>query len=141
MAQAAIGAAHQGVFDLDFRAGLLTLSPEAAQMVGLSVQRDHAECRRLDRRISIPTTATSIRARWRNIATAPAWRSGWNSAPAAQSGPYRWLELRATIVSEQQVPSDCLGLITDITQRKEAEFARRRRKPRASAKRRCRATR
>jgi hypothetical protein len=39
------------------------------------------------------------------------------------SGPYRWLELRATIVSEQDVPSDCLGLISDITQRKEAEFA------------------
>ena len=36
LARAAIGAAHQGVFDLDFRAGLLTLSPEAAQMVGLS---------------------------------------------------------------------------------------------------------
>ena len=40
------------------------------------------------------------------------------------SGPYRWLELRATIVSEQDVPSDCLGLISDITQRKEEEYAR-----------------
>ncbi|HYS45804.1 MAG TPA: bifunctional diguanylate cyclase/phosphodiesterase, partial [Rhizomicrobium sp.] len=39
------------------------------------------------------------------------------------NGAYRWLELRATIVSEQDVPSDCLGLISDITQRKEAEFA------------------
>ena len=38
LARAAIGASHQGVFDMDFRAGLLTLSPEAAQMVGLSVQ-------------------------------------------------------------------------------------------------------
>src|SRR4051812_40758439 len=37
LARAAIGAAHQGVFDLDFRAGLLTLSTEAAQMVGLSM--------------------------------------------------------------------------------------------------------
>src|SRR5215469_1382159 len=36
LARAAIGAARQGVFDLDFRAGLLTLSEEAAQMVGLS---------------------------------------------------------------------------------------------------------
>ena len=32
----AIAAAHQGVFDLDFRASILTLSAEAAQMVGLS---------------------------------------------------------------------------------------------------------
>ena len=35
LALAAIGAAHQGVFDLDFRAQLLTLSPEAALMLGL----------------------------------------------------------------------------------------------------------
>src|SRR5262249_52527232 len=40
-----------------------------------------------------------------------------------QGGPWRWLELRATIVCEQDEPSDCLGLISDITQRKEAEFA------------------
>src|SRR4029079_6376473 len=36
-----------------------------------------------------------------------------------QSEAWRWLELRATIVSEQDVPADCLGLISDITQRKE----------------------
>ncbi|HWU54512.1 MAG TPA: GGDEF and EAL domain-containing protein, partial [Rhizomicrobium sp.] len=40
-----------------------------------------------------------------------------------QGNPWRWLELRATIVCEQDEPSDCLGLISDITQRKEAEFA------------------
>src|SRR5262249_14189056 len=40
-----------------------------------------------------------------------------------QGGPWRWLELRATIVCEQDEPSDCLGLISDITQRKEVEFA------------------
>ena len=123
LARAAIGAAHQGVFDLDFRAGLLTLSPEAAQMVGLSAHEDHA-CR----------TATG----WRHVH--PEDREVYTGAleeyrdrPGlafrlefrARGGrrPYRWLELRATIVSEQDVPSDCLGLISDITQRKEAEFA------------------
>ena len=37
-------------------------------------------------------------------------------APGEQ---WRWLELRASIVTEQDVPSDCLGLLSDITDRKE----------------------
>ena len=40
LALAAIGAAHQGVFDLDFRASLLTLSPESAQLLGLGPRVD-----------------------------------------------------------------------------------------------------
>ncbi|MEY4966959.1 MAG: hypothetical protein RL274_2542 [Pseudomonadota bacterium] len=122
LARAAIGAAHQGVFDMDFRAGLLTLSPEAAQMIGLSVHETtlshgdwlghvHPEdrdvyTRALDEYRHRPGLAFRLEFRARG-----------------GSGPYRWLELRATIVSEQQVPSDCLGLLSDITQRKEAEFA------------------
>ena len=122
LARAAIGAAHQGVFDLDFRAGLLTLSAEAAQMAGLSMREAtlsygdwighiHPEDREiftkaLDDYRQRPGLAFQLEFRIRGA-----------------SGPYRWLELRATIVSEQDVPSDCLGLISDITQRKEAEFA------------------
>ena len=122
LARAAIGAAHQGVFDMDFRAGLLTLSPEAAQMIGLSVHETtlshgdwlghiHPEdrdvyTRALDEYRLRPGLAFRLEFRARG-----------------GSGPYRWLELRATIVSEQQVPSDCLGLLSDITQRKQAEFA------------------
>ncbi|HMH64794.1 MAG TPA: GGDEF and EAL domain-containing protein, partial [Rhizomicrobium sp.] len=122
LARAAIGASHQGVFDLDFRAGLLTLSTEAAQMIGLSVHEttlSHGDwvghvhpddrevyTRALDDYRGRPGLAFRLEFRARG-----------------GSGPYRWLELRATIVSEQDVPSDCLGLISDITQRKEAEFA------------------
>jgi diguanylate cyclase (GGDEF)-like protein/PAS domain S-box-containing protein len=122
LARAAIGASHQGVFDMDFRAGLLTLSPEAAQMVGLSVQEttlSHGDwighvhpddreiySRALEEYRHRPGLAFRLEFRARG-----------------GSGPYRWLELRATIVSEQEVPSDCLGLLSDITQRKEAEFA------------------
>ena len=122
LARAAIGAAHQGVFDMDFRAGLLTLSPEAAQMIGLSVHETtlsdgdwiahvHPEdrevySRALEEYRHRPGLAFRLEFRARG-----------------GSGPYRWLELRATSVSEQNVPSDCLGLLSDITQRKEAEFA------------------
>ena len=120
LARAAIGASHQGVFDLDFRAGLLTLSQEAAQMVGLSAQEttlSHGDWVALvhleDRQVY--TRALEEYRHRPGMAFRLEFRAG--------GGPYRWLELRATIVSEQQVPSDCLGLLSDITQRKDAEFA------------------
>jgi len=123
LARAAIGAAHQGVFDLDFRAGLLTLSPEAAQMVGLSVHEttlshsDWVAHIHPDDRDVYSKALEEYRHR-------PGLAFRLEFRARGQSGPYRWLELRATIVSEQQVPSDCLGLISDVTQRKEADFAR-----------------
>ncbi|HKY19283.1 MAG TPA: GGDEF and EAL domain-containing protein [Rhizomicrobium sp.] len=122
LARAAIGAAHQGVFDLDFRAGLLTLSVEAAQMVGLSVHETplphenwvglvHPDDR------EVYTQAMEDYRHRPGLAFRLEFRA------RAGNAPYRWLELRASIVSEQDVPSDCLGLISDITQRKEAEYA------------------
>ncbi len=122
LARAAIGASHQGVFDLDFRAGLLTLSQEAAQMVGLSVQEttlNHGDWVALvhpDDREVYTKALEEYRHR-------PGMAFRLEFRARGGSGPYRWLELRATIVSEQQVPSDCLGLLSDITQRKETEFA------------------
>ena len=122
LARAAIGAAHQGVFDMDFRSGLLTLSPESAHMVGLSAhettlsQSDWLDHIHPEDRDVYTKALEEYRQR-----PGMAFRLEFRARGA--EGPYRWLELRATIVSEQQVPSDCLGLISDITQRKEAEFA------------------
>ncbi len=121
LALAAIGAAHQGVFDLDFRSQLLTLSPDAAQLLGRGLQETtlshsdflamvHTEDREtykaaLEEYLARPGSAFRLEFR-----------------VAAGQGRWRWLELRATIVSEQEdVPSDCLGLLADITQRKESE--------------------
>ncbi|HEY4075645.1 MAG TPA: EAL domain-containing protein [Rhizomicrobium sp.] len=122
LARAAIGAAHQGVFNLDFRSGLLSLSPEAAQMVGLSVHETtlshgdwighvHPDDR------EVYTQALD------DYRTRPGLAFLLEFRARGGSGPYRWLELRATIVSDEDVAADCLGLISDITQRKEAEFA------------------
>jgi diguanylate cyclase (GGDEF)-like protein/PAS domain S-box-containing protein len=122
LARAAIGAAHQGVFDLDFRAGLLTLSVEAAQMVGLSAHNttlahsDWVAHVHPDDREIYSNALDEYRQR-------PGLAFRLEFRARGSSGPYRWLELRATIVSEQDVPSDCLGLISDVTQRKEAEAA------------------
>jgi diguanylate cyclase (GGDEF)-like protein/PAS domain S-box-containing protein len=121
LARAAIGAAHQGVFDLDFRAGLLTLSLEAAQMVGLAAHEttlahsDWVDHVHPDDREIYSNALEEYRQR-------PGLAFRLEFRARGTSGPYRWLELRATIVSEQDVPSDCLGLISDVTQRKEAEF-------------------
>ena len=101
LALAAIGAAHQGVFDLDFRNQLLTLSPDAAFLLG----RGHHEAT-----LSHSDFLTMIHSQDRDAyaATLEEYRSRPGSAfrtefrvPAGQ-GRWRWLELRATIVSEQE---------------------------------------
>jgi diguanylate cyclase (GGDEF)-like protein/PAS domain S-box-containing protein len=122
LARAAIGAARQGVFDLDFRAGLLTLSEEAAQMVGLSRREatlSHsdwiAQIAPEDREVYVDALE--------DYRHRPGLAFRLEFRIRAAGGSHRWLELRASIVSEQDVSSDCLGLISDITQRKETEFA------------------
>lgn len=119
LALAAIGAAHQGVFDLDFRAQLLTLSADAALMLGLPAQkvtlshsdwlaRLHPEDREIYRDALVLFREPS----------GQAFRLEFRVHGAG--GGWRWLELRASIVTHQDVPSDCLGLLSDITDRKEA---------------------
>ena len=127
LALAAIGAAHQGVYDLDFRSALLTLSPEAARMIGLSqhestlshgdwLEHVHPEDR------GVYSQALEDYRHRPGLSFRLEFRARGGSGPV-EAGKWHWLELRATIVSDQDVPSDCLGLLSDITQRKEAEFA------------------
>jgi diguanylate cyclase (GGDEF)-like protein len=128
LALVAIGAAYQGIFNLDFRAGLLTLSPEAAQMIGLPAREttmshgDWAGLIHPDDREIYNRALEEYRQR-SGLSFRLEFRARGHNTPP-KTGPYRWLELRATIVTEEAVPSDCLGLLSDITQRKDAEFAR-----------------
>ena len=121
LALAAIGAAHQGVFDLDFRSQLLTLSPDAAQLLGRGHHEttlSHSDFQALinsDDRETYTGALTEFSAQ-----PGSAFRVEFRVG--AGQGRWRWLELRATIVTEQEdVASDCLGLLADITQRKEKE--------------------
>jgi len=121
LALAAIGAAHQGVFDLDFRSQLLTLSPDAAQLLGRGLHEvtlshsDFLDLIHLEDRGIYEAALEEYLAR-------PGSAFRLEFRVAAGQDHWRWLELRATIVSEQEdVPSDCLGLLADITQRKENE--------------------
>ena len=118
LALAAIGAAHQGVFDLDFRAQLLTLSPDAALMAGLprhKVTLSHSDwMARLH-----PDDREIYRGALDTFRDQPGQAFRLEFRAKGQGGNWRWLELRASIVTEQDVPSDCLGLLSDVTDRKE----------------------
>jgi len=116
----AIGASHQGIFDLDFAADAITLSREAAALVGVSeansrirhsdwIARLHQEDREIYRRAIAdyrdhPGLAFRIEFRARS-----------------ESGRYPWLELRATMMGDDAKASRCLGLMADVTTRKETE--------------------
>lgn len=119
LALAAIGAAHQGVFDLDFRAQLLTLSPDAALLAGLPAHKvilSHSDwMARLH-----PEDRETYRGALETFRDQPGQAFRLEFRARGQGGVWRWLELRASIVTEQDVPSDCLGLISDVTDRKES---------------------
>ncbi len=119
LALAAIGAAHQGVFNLDFRSQLLTLSPEASGLLGVGsheatlshadwIAHIHPEDREAYRRLLDSHKAKP----------GAAFRLEFRVRLADAS--YRWLELRATIISDGDEPSECLGLLADISERRDA---------------------
>jgi diguanylate cyclase (GGDEF)-like protein len=118
LALAAIGAAHQGVFNLDFRAQLLTLSADAAAMADLPAHRatlSHADwMARLH-----PDDLETYREALEMFRTQPGQAFRLEFRVQGPAGSWRWLELRASIVTDQDVPSDCLGLLSDVTDRKE----------------------
>ena len=116
LALAAIGSAHQGVFAFDLRAQLITLSPEATAMLGLGAHESslsesdwlahvHPEDRGMFRdAIAQARPGEMFRREFRVV-------SGFFT---------RWLELSAS-VNRLDGASDMLGLIADVTLRKEDE--------------------
>jgi diguanylate cyclase (GGDEF)-like protein len=122
LALAAIGASHQGVFDLDFRSQLLTLSPDAALLLGRG--RHEATMSHSDFLALIQSDDREVyTAALEEYSARPGAAFRLEFRVAGGQGRWRWLELRATIVTEQEdVPSDCLGLLADISQRKESEI-------------------
>lgn len=126
LALIAIGASHQGIFNLDFRAGLLTLSPEGARIVGLPVRETavpHADWMGWIHPDDRPVYERALQEYRQRSGLSFRLEFRTRGGGDVSGAPWRWLELRATIVTEEDVPSDCLGLLSDITQRKEAEFA------------------
>ena len=119
-AHQAVGAAHQGVFDLDLVNGQLRLSAETARMTWLGDAR------------SIPHEAwlSRIQADDRQIYTDalkeyrahPGLAFRMEFRVSAEKSRRIWLELRATMMGDAGgTGTRCLGLVSDVTARKEAE--------------------
>ncbi|MDE2134534.1 MAG: EAL domain-containing protein [Alphaproteobacteria bacterium] len=117
----AIDASRQGVFELDFADEAAVLSREAAAPIGLDagrmahrlwVARVHPEDRGVyERAISDFRTRSGL-----------AFRIEFRVR--AEDGAYPWFELRATMKGpENQAAERCVGLLADITLRKESEAA------------------
>jgi diguanylate cyclase (GGDEF)-like protein len=120
VAPLAIGASHQGVFDFDIENGRVRLSQESAAILGLPngttflsnddwVSRIHAE----DREVYL-SAMDDYRAH-----PGLAFRVEFRLASTA--GRHPWFELRATMLGEGSRASRCLGLLADVTTRKESE--------------------
>lgn len=121
-ALAAIGASHQGVFDLDFRADILRLSSEAATLIGFGRESQAIAHSSWLGRVHIEDRAVYEKALrdYRNR-SGLAFRIEFRAR--SENGHYPWLELRATMIGEGNMADRCLGLVADVTTRKESEAA------------------
>ena len=114
---AAVAASHQGVFDFDFETGLLSLSAEAASLLGLpagavEINRESWMDRiHPDDRIVFEQALTTYRQH-----PGTAFRVEFRIRGAG--GRTVWCELRATMTGQATEAERCLGLIADVTARK-----------------------
>jgi diguanylate cyclase (GGDEF)-like protein len=118
----AIAASHQGVFELDFVADTVRLSREAAALIGHpgnAVALSHASW---VERIHPDDRATYREAIHDYQSHAGiAFRIEFRAQ--SDSGRYPWFEIRATMLGEGAKAERCLGLLADVTARKEADAA------------------
>jgi diguanylate cyclase (GGDEF)-like protein/PAS domain S-box-containing protein len=119
-ALAAIGASHQGVFDLDIKKQIVNLSEEAANLIGF--QQGARQFAHDDWKIRIHPEDREV-----YIQAIEDFQSHVGIAfriefrVKSEAGRYPWFELRATMLGDAPPAVRCLGLMADITTRKEAE--------------------
>ncbi len=119
----AIGASHQGVFELDFTDDTVTLSREAASLLGLAENAGHmsqatwlARIHPDDRGV-YEQAVSDFKAR-----AGQAFRIEFRADD--EDRRTRWFELRATMKGPPNGPAErCVGLLADVTVRKETEAA------------------
>jgi len=115
----AIGASRQGVFEIDLANDVAVLSKEAAALLGMDAMRlPHelwtARIHRDDR----PVYEQAVREF--GARSGLAFRIEFRVR--AEDGRFPWCELRATMKGPDGRPAErCVGLLADVTTRKEAE--------------------
>ncbi len=115
----AIGASHQGVFDLDLRADIVELSSEASILIGFKSPQTLRHIVWIDR--IHPEDRDTYRAAMADYRGHPGIAFRIELRVRSESGRYPWFELRATMMGEGTEADRCLGLMADVTTRKEAE--------------------
>jgi diguanylate cyclase (GGDEF)-like protein len=121
-ALAAIGASHQGVYELDFRTETLKLSPDAAVLIGLPDRAQSMAHAAWTARVH-QDDRTIYRDALRDYRSHPGLAFRIEFRVRSESGRFPWFELRATMIGEGEQAERCLGLMADVTTRKEAEAA------------------
>ncbi len=117
----AIGASHQGVFDYDFRNGILRLSADASALIGIKNAETFPQTAWLAR--VHPDDREIYKQAMTDYRVHPGLAFRIEFRARSESGRYPWFELRATMIGEGKVATRCLGLIADVTARKESEAA------------------
>ncbi len=108
------------MFDLDFDSEIVKLSREAAILIGLpqaSARVAHADW--LDR--IHPDDRETYAQALDDYRSHPGIAFRVEFRVRSESGRYAWLELRATMQGERGPSERCLGLMADVTTRKETE--------------------
>ncbi len=116
----ALAAAHQGIWDWDIKREKLALSPSIEAALGIrpgSLTRGERDWAKLIHPDDLAT--------WQG-ALAEYRRAGDISfclefRVRAADGHYRWIQLRASMMSDGVEAARCLGVVTDITQQKRQE--------------------
>jgi len=119
---AAISASHQGVYDLDFHTDTLRLSAEAANLIGFAAGGQAIAHSSWLGRVH-PDDRAIYKDALHDYRSHPGLAFRIEFRVKSESGRYPWFELRATMIGEGEQADRCLGLMADITTRKEAEAA------------------
>lgn len=116
----AIGASHQGLFDFDLVEGRVRISSDGASLIGLQSEEvsfttdEWVACIHPDDREIYSSAMEEFRKQ-----PGLAFRMEFRVEGASGENP--WMELRATMLGDEQGSKRCLGLIADVTARKQTE--------------------
>ncbi|MBN9568534.1 MAG: EAL domain-containing protein [Alphaproteobacteria bacterium] len=116
----AIAASQQGVFDLDLAAGVLTLGPEAAALCGLPAKGATLSLDDWFARVHSDDRAV-FNAALGEYSAHPGLAFRMEFRVQTGRGRFSWFELRATMLGDGAKATRCLGLLADVSVRKQVE--------------------
>lgn len=116
----ALAAAHQGVWDWDLKRDRLFISPSVEVLLGARPGQLQAADRDWSRHVHLDDLPTFLGAledyrRMGDVSFALDFRG------RGLDGAYRWVQLRASFMSDGDKAARCIGLVSDVSAQKESE--------------------